>query len=293
MPHVFKGARSTVTVHDDKLIIRHGRFKTFGGGARKEVILPLNELEDMVFEKPGFFPGFCYFRRLGASPNRTRLEAASDEYTVMLHSSQHYVQLQQAKKLIDDKQAHIEPATELEVDRMFDRIVMDSSHSVAFDGMYASLELTMETVTISYKRLLPSGKPNTTIISISTIDSITLSTDNAGNGLFQIHHDSQSSSSLHTGTTELSEFRIGNINESTRFSKAKELMERLNVHYKANHKIRYDPNVDTNERKYINYPRSPLTPRSTADELREFKALLDEGIITEQEFEQKKAQLLR
>ncbi|UTR06363.1 hypothetical protein MM326_20195 [Alkalihalobacillus sp. LMS6] len=61
MSQTFKGSRLTLTIEDDRLLIRHNKIKTFAGGARKEVIIPLNELEGMIFQKPGLLSGFCYF----------------------------------------------------------------------------------------------------------------------------------------------------------------------------------------------------------------------------------------
>ncbi len=47
------------------------------------------------------------------------------------------------------------------------------------------------------------------------------------------------------------------------------------------------------QQQYSQYQRSPVSPQSAADELKKYKELLDEGVLTEEEFKTKKEQLLR
>ena len=50
--------------------------------------------------------------------------------------------------------------------------------------------------------------------------------------------------------------------------------------------------IEINQEKY-RAPMSVTTEKSVAEQIREFKSLLDDGIITKEDFEEKKAQLLK
>lgn len=53
MSQVFKFLESSLIVEENCVILRHGRIKSLNGGAKKEVILPYAEIEEIIFQKPG------------------------------------------------------------------------------------------------------------------------------------------------------------------------------------------------------------------------------------------------
>ncbi|UTR06364.1 SHOCT domain-containing protein [Alkalihalobacillus sp. LMS6] len=184
-----------------------------------------------------------------------------------------------------NKLATIEPSLEMEIDRALNDLFSIPSHTVKFDGVDGTLELTKDTVTIYYKRFLHSGGSGKKSIYIKDINAITLSPQTLVNGKFEIHYGNYSSRKLNPLALGSNEISITNINEYNRFLQAKELIERIK-HYHDSH------NENDFENSYNQYVEPAHTSRSTADELREFKALLDEGIISEEEFEKKKMELL-
>ena len=54
----------------------------------------------------------------------------------------------------------------------------------------------------------------------------------------------------------------------------------------------YSNNNNLNNKNSNNKPMAPAVPISSADEIAKFKRLLDDGVITQEEFEKKKKQLL-
>ncbi|MED4127715.1 SHOCT domain-containing protein [Shouchella miscanthi] len=284
MSQTFKGSRSTLTIEDDKLIIKHNKIKSLGGGARKEIVIPFNELENVIIRKPGIVSGFCYLQRKGASPDISRFQATNDEFSIVLTFSYHYKRFLKAKKLIETKLENVDTASESELDRIYHALISDPDQSIKFAGYNGSLEITRDNVTILYNGFLHSGGRGQKTIQIKEINSISLSKNTFVSGKFQLHYNGFQDRRNGILASAANELSITNINEYNRFLQAKELIERIKHYHNSHHDF---------ENSYNQYAEPAHTPRSTADELREFKALLDEGIITDEEFEKKKAQLLR
>ncbi|MBG9785254.1 SHOCT domain-containing protein [Shouchella lehensis] len=286
MSQVFKFLESSLIVEEDCVILRHGRIKSLNGGAKKEVILPYSEIEEIIFQKPGFSAGYCYFKRPGASIITTKHQAVYDEHSILLHFRYHYKRFLKAKKIIETRLENVEIVSESELDRIYHSLILDSNQSITYKGYDGSLEVTRDKITILYNGFLHSGGRGQKTIQIKEINSISLSKNTFVSGKIQLHYNGFQDRRNGILASAANELSITNINEYNRFLQAKELIERIKHYHDSYNETGYD-------NSYNQYAEPVHTPRSTADELREFKSLLDEGIITEEEFEQKKAQLLR
>ncbi|MBM7837091.1 K+/H+ antiporter YhaU regulatory subunit KhtT [Alkalihalobacillus xiaoxiensis] len=275
----FKSMGTTLIVSEDRIILDHNRKI---GNLSKKVEIMFTELERIEEEKPKLFSGYAYFRR-HQDPEIDNKEAMIHEQAIIIRSKKKYKEYEKIRELIKQRNAecakHVKNPSN-RIDSLVEQLTSNPNESIQFEAHQGHLTISAYTVSINHK-ILHRGRNGEREFSISSIDSIHLSKSGIKAGRIRFFTGSTSSSENYKAyLASENELLITGIDDYHRMYEAKQLIERLRAYHA--------------DKPYqaVTQP-AQSSSRSAADEIRAFKSLLDEGIISEEEFEQKKAQLLR
>ena len=279
----FKGQGSSLFVKQDKIILSHGKNKQLTSKSKPEIEIFYSDLDCLVLDKPGLFSGYCYFLRKGYEiDSMKKMDIMVDEYAITLAFFPQYKQFLKAQELINqqiiragqenpDKNVKKDNKSKL-VSQLFDNY----DNIIEFKGYSGSICVSARSVVFKYKPILHRGGKGSKSIDINRISSISISKPSITSGKIQIFYEGFSSRGYRSLNEEPNEIAITNINQYNQMVEAKELIETLQAYY-------------TREGLSV----QQVVDSSPADDIRKYKTLLDDGIISEEEFEKKKQELLR
>ncbi|MFS0788543.1 SHOCT domain-containing protein [Shouchella sp. 1P09AA] len=275
----FQSMGTTLIVSEDRITLEHNRKI---GNLRKTTEIAFTELEKIEEKKPTLFSGYVYFRR-HHDPSIDDKEAMIHEQAIIIRSKKKYKEYEKVSEQIKQKLVENAQASDTPTDRiksLVKQLTSNPNESLRYEAHQGHLIISAYTVCIHHKTL-HRGKKGEREYSIPSINSIHLSKSGLKAGRIRFFTGSTNSNEKYKAYLAAeNELLITGIDDYHNMHEAKLLIEPLRVY----HADKHDPSV---------LPTSNPSSRSTADELREFKSLLDEGIITEEEFEKKKATLLR
>ncbi|WP_259406069.1 SHOCT domain-containing protein [Shouchella clausii] len=278
MEHTFKGHGSTLVVLEDSILLNHGKSKQFTSKSKSTVQIHFTELDTLILDKPGLLSGYCYFLRKGYTiEGLSKPDIMVDEYAITLAFSHQYKRFLKAKDLIDKHLENIpdsptDNTKTTKLNNMIADLIQDPNKSVKYNGYSGSLIIKADTVTIQYKAILHRGGKGFKTIDIDKISSLALAKPSFPGGKVKIFYEGFTNRGYRDINEEANEITITNINQYNQMLEAKELILALK---------RYHENQV--------HSTDSLSP---ADEIRKYKSLLDDGIISEEEFEKKKKELL-
>ncbi|WP_406682619.1 SHOCT domain-containing protein [Shouchella clausii] len=275
MEHTFKGQGSTLVVLEDKLILKHGRNKRFTSSPTVEI--KYSDLDKLILQKPSIVSGYCYFLRKGFDiQDLSKLDIMADEYAITISFAHQFKRFLKAEKLINQYLDNIDqndtPVVSFAHEKLLNELINGKTFSYDYSGLTGSIVISKSTITLKYKKFLHTGGKGSKTVDIQKISSVSVSKPTMTSGKVKIHYEGFANRGYYSPKEEANEITITNINQYNQMLEAKELILALK---------RYHENQV--------HSTDSLSP---ADEIRKYKSLFDEGIISEEEFEKKKKELL-
>ncbi|WP_245808824.1 SHOCT domain-containing protein [Shouchella patagoniensis] len=273
---VFKGQGSVLTVKDNKITIKHGKRRQFADKTKPIIEVDITDIDSVVMIKPGITSGYFYLLRKGHSIGTlSKLYILGDEYAVALQFKPHYNNFLKAKALMEEQLISLQDHTKADVSeasRLYNTLLINEEKTLTFNGQTGNLIISLTSLTFEYNRL-HAGASDKKTISIDKISGISLSKPGFSSGKIKINYEGFQRRGFGTLKTDENEIWISTISQYNSLLILKDLIEIIQS--SADHVS--DSNLSL----------------SSADEIRKYKSLLDDGIISEEEFENKKQELLR
>lgn len=269
-----------LTVMEDKISLEHSRALA---KLSKQVEISFSEIKIIKEKKPGLLSGYACFIKHHEDPSMiTDFDAMGSEQAIVFKTRRKYNQFLKLreyiqKKILDHEQHNRNNSKSL-IDQLVDQLISDEKHLVEYKTSQGALTVKKHTISISYKALHKGGRGKKDI-DISSITSIHLSKSDIRAGRIRFFVEgSHAPARYQAYLASENELLISGPNEYQRMYEAKAVIERLRVYH--------------SEKLYHSISK-PSLKTSPADEIRKYKTLLDDGIISEEEFEKKKQELLR
>jgi hypothetical protein len=263
---MFEGWNGAIVVTPETVKIIYGNRHSKGEG-EKEIIL--ESIQSIELKKPRFLAqGYIQLILEGSKKKKGALAAMGDEHSIMINDEAQYKQFEQAKALIESFQHEQKLVSEQNEKG-------EGWREDVFEGKNGTLIVTPEAIKIIYNWLHRRGRGEKTI-SIRSISSIQLKkmgkiTVGYIQFTFQGSLENQSRSTFNA-LDDQNTISIANDAQFEDFKRAKALIESYQNQLYA--------------------PQIQSSSTSGADELKKYKELLDDGIISEEEFNAKKKQIL-
>lgn len=262
---MFEGWNGSLVVTPETVKVIYAN-RHSGGQGEKEI--PLDSIKSIKLKKPIFLSqGYIQLILEGSKKKKGAFAAMGDEYSIMINDEAQYKQFEQAKELIESFQHEQNLVSEQNEKG-------EGWREDVFKGGNGTLVVTPEKIKIIYSWLHTRGKGEKTI-NIRAISSTQLKEPKMTSGYiqftFQGSSENQSRSSF-SAIDDQNTIAISNKHQFEDFKRAKALIESYQNQLYA--------------------PQILQASLSGADELKKYKELLDEGIISEKEFNAKKKQIL-
>lgn len=262
---MFEGWNGAIVVTPETVKIIYGNQHSKGEGEKE---ITLESIQSIELKKPRFLAqGYIQLILEGSKKKKGALAAMGDEHSIMINDEAQYKQFEQAKELIELFQHEQKLVSEQNEKG-------EGWREDVFKGGNGTLVVTPETIKIIYSWLHTRGRGEKTI-NIRSISSIQLKEPAVVAGYiqftFQGSIENQSRSSF-SAIDDQNTIAISNKHQFEDFKRAKALIESYQNQLYA--------------------PQIQSSSTSGADELKKYKELLDDGIISEEEFNAKKKQIL-
>jgi hypothetical protein len=271
---------TTLSLTESGIILEHNR-KISKLSQRIEI--PYVDLKKVIVKEHRFKSGYAYFllNHEDESVFRDR-DAFMSDMAIVFVQKKKYKEFLPFLDFIESKIASLQNINDSNqeatlIESLAQELLMETKKSLEYKTDQGKLIIKKNTISLTHNRLYVGNK-GTKEIAITSISSIHLSKPGikAGRIRFFIEGSLQETKYQAYLASE-NELLITTPNDYRTMYEAKEVIESLRLHH--------------SEKLYQALSKHTMTA-SPADEIRKYKSLLDDGIISEEEFEKKKKELL-